>query len=241
MSWLPPLPKSAVDESGRWQIRRVWPDRTQGDYYKLDVTATGEPGARAACLRSWHVDLVPRDGPGLVALLAEARPGAITAHRPHTRAVVRAAACHIKVFRTGEATVPAERCAHTGILLGGGPFGAPRVLQKIAIDGASALGLLDFDDTAPVGAALDLGSLNMHLAFLAGQERLRPARYLTAHWQVMAAADRLRISPDRFRACSEAVWMRLACSPPGRLSLALAALDDRASRPPVRHAQELMA
>ncbi len=367
MSWLPPLPKSAVDDSGRtWQVRRAWPDRTPGDY-KLEVTAAGAAGVRAAHLRSGHFELVPRDDPGLPALLAEARHGEIIAHRPHTRAVVRADGCYIKIFRPGEATVPAERCAQTEILLEAGPFSAPRVLrssadvivfsplhgrtlgdlgkdgitvsdealaplwenwsiawtsqvgaghdtaglaalaalpvhspevevadmwrwvdrwlrhygdlpeasspraalcgwaeyvteellgsapdplvwahgdlhdkQIIAIDGGFALGLLDFDDTARAEAALDLANLDVHLEFLERQERLAPARYLTGHRQVMAAAARLQVSPDRFRAYSDAAWLRLACSPlPGRLFLALAALDERAT-PPVRRAQELM-
>ncbi|WP_240689747.1 phosphotransferase [Arthrobacter sp. PAMC25564] len=282
--------------------------------------------------------------------------------------MVRAEGCYIKIFRAGEATVPAERCAQTELLLGAGPFRAPRVMrssadvivfssifgrtlgelgkdlvtvsdaafallwenwslawttqvgahydtarlsalaalpvhspdvevadlsrwvnrwlrhygdlpeassqrdalcaraedvardllrsapdplvwahgdlhdkQLIAIDGASALGLLDFDDTARAEAALDLANLDVHLEFLVRQQRLAPARYLTAHRQVIAAADRLQVSPDRFRAYSDAAWLRLACSPlPGRLSLALAALDERASHPPVRRAQELM-
>ncbi|MCX6497266.1 MAG: hypothetical protein NTU93_00515 [Arthrobacter sp.] len=368
MSWLPPLPKSAVDDSGRtWQVRRAWPDRTPGDY-KLEVTSTGEPGVRAAHLRSGHFELVPRDDPGLPALVVEARHGEIIAHRPHTRAVVRAEGCYIKIFRPGEATVPAERCSQTEILLGSGPLRAPRVTrsstdvivfspihgrtlgelgkdhatvsaaafallwehwslawtaqvgafhgpdrlsalaalpvhspdveaadlrrwvnrwlrhygdlpeassardalcawagyvaeellgtvpdplvwahgdlhdkQIIAIDGASALGLLDFDDTARAEAALDLANLDVHLEFLVRQNRLTPARYRTAHRHVVAAADRLEVSPDRFRAYSDAVWLRLACSPlPGRLSLALAALEERASPPPVRRAEELM-
>ena len=52
-------------------------------------------------------------------------------------------------------------------------------------------------------------------------------------------ADRLRVTRSRFRAYSDAIWLRLACSPlPGRLSLALAALDEHATRPPACRTQE---
>ncbi|MET3812256.1 phosphotransferase [Arthrobacter sp. UYEF3] len=117
--------------------------------------------------------------------------------------------------------------------------------QIIAVDDASVLGLLDFDDTSQAEAALDLANLDVHLDFLIRQNRLTPTRYLTAHRQVMAAADRLSVNPDRLRAYSDAAWLRLACSPlPGRLSLALAALKERDSRPavrpPGRRVEELM-
>ncbi|QDY89994.1 hypothetical protein E7Y32_07055 [Arthrobacter sp. UKPF54-2] len=369
MSWQPPLPKSAVDASGQtWQVRRAWPDRTPGDY-KLEVLAAGRPGVRAAHLRSGHFELVPRDDPGLPALRAEARHGEIVAHRPHARAVVRAAGCYVKVFRPGEATAPAERLTHTEILLGAGPFRAPKVLrssadvivfsslpgrtlgelaqdhvaltdasfallwedwsqawstqvnarygtaghdalaalpvrspdveaadarrwvdrwlrhygnipeasaqrdalcaaaenvtrgllgsapdplvwahgdlhdkQIIALDGGFGLpgfGLLDFDDAARAEAALDLANLDVHLEFLVRQGRITPARFLAAHRQVMAVAGRLRVSEPRFRAYSDAAWLRLACSPlPGRLALALAALEERAPHPPAHRVQE---
>ena len=381
MSWHPPLPKTAVDDSGQtWQVRRAWPDRTPGDY-KLEVLAAGRPGVRAAHLRSGHLELVPRDDPGLPALLAEARHGEIVAHRPHARAVVRATGCYIKVFRPGEATVPAERLTQTELLLGAGPFRAPKVLrssadvivfsalpgrtlgelaqdhvavsdasfallwedwsqawstqvnacygaaghdvlaalplrspeveaadarrwvdrwlrhygnvqeasvqrdalcaaadnvtrgllgsapdslvwahgdlhdkQIIALDGGlgtpgdglpgdglPGFGLLDFDDAARAEAALDLANLDVHLEFLVRQGRITPTRFLAAHRQVMAAAGRLPVSEPRFRAYSDAAWLRLACSPlPGRLSLALAALEERAAHPPGRWAHEVV-
>lgn len=368
MNWLPPVPLSAVDNSGRtWQIHRAWPDKTPGDYI-LEVLTPGRTGVRAAHLRSGHFELVPRDDPGLPALRAEARHGEVIAHRPHARAVIRAEGCYIKIFRPGEAIVPAERCTQTDLLLDAATFTAPRVIrssadvivfsaipgrtlgelgqdhttlsdesfarlwekwshawtaqvgarydaarrsalatlplhspdfevadlrrwlnrwlrhyenvpeassqrdalcaraehvtqnlirtapdplvwahgdlhdkQIIADDGASPLGLLDFDDTAQAEAALDLANLDVHLELHVRQNRMTPARYLTAHTQVLAAADELNVSPGRLHAYSDAAWLRLACSPlPGRSSQALAVLDERATRPPVCRAQELI-
>ena len=132
MNWLPPVPKSAVDNSGRtWQVHRAWPDKTPGDYIAGGHDA-GRAGVRAAHLRSGHFELVPQDDPGLPALRAEARRGEIISHRPHARAVIRAAGCYIKVFRPGEALVPAERCRQVGLLLDAGTFSSPTVLRSSA-------------------------------------------------------------------------------------------------------------
>lgn len=368
MNWLPPVPPAAVDNSGRtWQVHRAWPDKTPGDYI-LEVLAPGRAGVRAAHLRSGDFELVPRDDPGLPALRAEARLGEIISHRPHARAVIRAAGRYIKVFRPGEALVPAERCTQVGLVLDAGNFSSPTVLrsstdvivfsslpgrtlgelgqdhttvsdeafarmwekwsaawtaqvggrydtarssalttlpvhspaveaadlqrwvnrwlrhyenvpaasshrealcaraaevtqkllwtapdplvwahgdlhdkQILAVDGTSPLGLLDFDDTAQAEAALDLANLDVHLELHVRQNRMTPARCLMAHTQVLAAADKLQVSPDRFRAYSDGAWLRLACSPlPGRSVLALAILDERAMQPPVRRAREQM-
>jgi hypothetical protein len=60
---------------------------------------------------------------------------------------------------------------------------------------------------------------------------MTPARYLTAHTQVLATAGDLHVSPDRFDAYADAVWLRLALSPlPGRFSLAIAVLAERAGK-----------
>lgn len=101
--------------------------------------------------------------------------------------------------------------------------------QIIATDGPSPPGLLDFDSTARAEAALDLADLDVHLELHLRQNHMTPARYLTAHTQVLAAAEELHVSPGRFHAYSDAIWLRLASSPlPGRLSLAIAVLADRA-------------
>jgi hypothetical protein len=56
---------------------------------------------------------------------------------------------------------------------------------------------------------------------------MAPARYLTAHTQVLAAEE-LHVSPARFHAYSDATWLRLAYMPlPGRFSLALAVLTEK--------------
>ena len=368
MNWLPPVPSTAVDKSGRtWQVHRAWPDRIPGNYI-LEVLTPGRTGVRAAHLRSGHFELVPRDDPGLPALRAQARRGEVISHRPHARAVIRVDSCYVKVFRPGEALVPAERCTQVGLLLDAGNFSSPTVLrgsadvivfsslpgrtlgelgqdhttvsdesfarmweewshawtsqvggrydtarssalatlpvhspeveaadlqrwvnrwlrhyenvpdasphrdalcaraeevtqnllrtapdplvwahgdlhdkQILAVDGTSPLGLLDFDDTAQAEAALDLGNLDVHLELHVRQNRMTPSRYRIAHTQILAAADKLQVSPERFRAYSDGAWLRLACSPiHGRSSLALSILDERAAQAPLRRAREPM-
>ena len=129
MSWLPPVPPSAVDSSGRtWQIHRAWPDKTVGDYI-LEVIAPGQAGVRGGVLRAGEFELLPEDDPALPSLRAEARHGELVSYRPHMRAVIRSEAGYIKVFLPGGAIVPAERCAQTELLLAPGTFTAPRVLR----------------------------------------------------------------------------------------------------------------
>lgn len=100
--------------------------------------------------------------------------------------------------------------------------------QIIVTDADTPLGLLDFDSTARAEAARDLAGLDVRLELQLRRHRIRLPRYLTAHTQVLAAAKELHVSPDRFRAYSDATWLRLACSPlPGRLPLALAVLSAR--------------
>ena len=100
--------------------------------------------------------------------------------------------------------------------------------QIIATDGTSPLGLLDFDKTARAEAALDLADLDVHLEPRLRENRRAPARYLTAHTQLLAAAGELHVSPARFHAYSDARWLRLANMPlPGRCSLALAVLTEK--------------
>ncbi len=101
--------------------------------------------------------------------------------------------------------------------------------QIIATNGSAPLGLLDFDATVRAEAALDLAKLDVRLELDLRQDRTTPARYLTAHTQVLAVADALHVSPARFHAYSDAIWLRLAASPlPARWSVALAVLQDRA-------------
>jgi hypothetical protein len=100
--------------------------------------------------------------------------------------------------------------------------------QIIATDGQSPLGLLDFDHTARAEAALDLASMDVYLELRLRENRMTPERYRTAHTQVLAAAEELHVSPDRFRAYSHARWLRLAYMPlRGRFSLALAVLAEK--------------
>ena len=100
--------------------------------------------------------------------------------------------------------------------------------QILVTDGPSPPGLLDFDSTARAEAAFDLADLDVHLELHLRQNRLTPARYVAAHTRVLAVAEELHVSVHRFLAYSDAIWLRLACSPqPGRLSLALAVVAER--------------
>jgi aminoglycoside/choline kinase family phosphotransferase len=102
--------------------------------------------------------------------------------------------------------------------------------QILAAGGSSPLGLLDFDDTAQAEAALDLANLDVHLELHARQHRTSRGRYAAAHSRILAAAEELDVTPDRFHAYSDGAWLRLACSPlPKRSAMALAVLDERAA------------
>lgn len=101
--------------------------------------------------------------------------------------------------------------------------------QVIIADTGTPPGLLDFSSTSRAEAALDLADLDVHLELHLRQNELDPARFLTAHAQVLAAAEELHVSPARFRAYLDAIWLRLGTSPlPGRLPLALGVLAERA-------------
>jgi hypothetical protein len=106
--------------------------------------------------------------------------------------------------------------------------------QILAAGGRSPLGLLDFDDTAQAEAALDLANLDVHLELHARRYCISLDRYLAAHTRILAAAEELHVSPDRFHAYSDGAWLRLACSPlPKPSSMALAVLDERAAHTPL--------
>ncbi|WP_427015713.1 phosphotransferase [Pseudarthrobacter sp. P1] len=130
MTWHPAVPLHIVDERRiRWLVERAWPDTAPGDYV-LEVRAPGRAGVRAAHLRHGRFELVPRDDPGLPSLAAESHAGEIIAHRAHKRAVLRADASYIKIFRPGRAVLAAERCAQMDALLAPDTFAAPRIMRR---------------------------------------------------------------------------------------------------------------
>jgi Ser/Thr protein kinase RdoA (MazF antagonist) len=111
--------------------------------------------------------------------------------------------------------------------------------QILAVGGPSPLALLDFDDTAQAEAALDLANLDVHLELHARHTRTSLERYMAAHTRVLAAAEELHVSPDRFHAYSDGAWLRLACSPlPRRSRMALAVLEKRAAHIPLASGYE---
>jgi len=103
--------------------------------------------------------------------------------------------------------------------------------QIIATEDPSPPGLLDFDSTARAEAARDLAGLDVRLELHLRHNRMRPGRYLAAHARVLGAAEELNVTPGRFQAYSDAIWLRLALSPlPGRFPLAIAVLAERAAQ-----------
>ncbi|MET3812255.1 phosphotransferase [Arthrobacter sp. UYEF3] len=83
--------------------------------------------------------------------------------------------------------------------------------QIFATASDAPLGLLDFDEAGLAEAAADLANLAVHLHLRQAQLRLTPERYRTAHRQVIAAAEELRVTPTRFDAYASAARLRLGC------------------------------
>ncbi|MDQ0848702.1 hypothetical protein QFZ65_000640 [Arthrobacter sp. B3I9] len=94
-------------------------------------------------------------------------------------------------------------------------------------DDGSPFGLLDFDDAAQAEAARDLAYLDFHLERRLRRNNLTPSRYLKAHTEVMAVAEQLQVSPDRFIAYGDARWLRFACSSLPSGWLATRVLEER--------------
>lgn len=83
--------------------------------------------------------------------------------------------------------------------------------QIFAEDPDAPLGLLDFDEAGRAEAAADLANLAVHLQLRLRQRRLTAGRYRTARRQVIAAAEELRVTPERFDAYANATRLRLGC------------------------------
>jgi aminoglycoside/choline kinase family phosphotransferase len=90
----------------------------------------------------------------------------------------------------------------------------------VSDDNGSPFGLLDFDDAAQAEPARDLAYLDFHLERSLRRNSLTPSRYVKAHTEVMAVAEQLQVSPDRFITYGDARWLRFACSslPSGQLA-----------------------
>jgi aminoglycoside/choline kinase family phosphotransferase len=129
MRWHPPLSSYTDDAGIVWLVHRAWPDRKPGNYV-LEVLAPGQPGVRGAQISRGRFTLLPEDDPELPALRTERKHGEVIAYRPYMRAIIRADGRYIKVFRSGAAVVPAERCAQMDRLLDAGAFTAPEMLHR---------------------------------------------------------------------------------------------------------------
>ncbi|MCU1531182.1 MAG: hypothetical protein JWO49_753 [Arthrobacter sp.] len=83
--------------------------------------------------------------------------------------------------------------------------------QVLGTDGNSVPGLLDFDESSRAEPALDLANLDVHLELRRLQNRLTRRRYLIAHRQILATAEKLCVSPERFAAYAASTRLRLVC------------------------------
>ena len=83
--------------------------------------------------------------------------------------------------------------------------------QVLGTEGNSTPGLLDFDESCQAEPALDLANLDVHLELRRLQNRLTLRRYVIAHSQVLAAAEKLGVSPGRFAAYAASTRLRLVC------------------------------
>lgn len=72
-------------------------------------------------------------------------------------------------------------------------------------------GLLDFDENCRAEAALDLANLDVHLELRLRQKLLTTRRYVIAHRHIVATAEKLHVSPERFAAYAACTRLRLAC------------------------------
>lgn len=72
-------------------------------------------------------------------------------------------------------------------------------------------GLLDFDESCRAEAALDLANLDVHVELRLRQKLLTTRRYVIAHRRIVATAEKLHVSPERFAAYEECTRLRLAC------------------------------
>lgn len=133
MSWHPPVPAVIGDagDATRWTVARAWPDKTAGEYI-LEVRAAGQPGVRAALLRSGRFELIAPSGDRQLPALAEVAPlGEVVVHRAHRRAVVRAGDRYIKVFRSDHAAEASARHVRMSTILDPENFRVPELLAFI--------------------------------------------------------------------------------------------------------------
>lgn len=83
--------------------------------------------------------------------------------------------------------------------------------QLLSAGGSGPPGLVDFDGSCIAEPALDLANLDVHLELRRLQHRLTARRYRIAHRRILAAAEELRVAPERFAAYAAATRVRLAC------------------------------
>jgi aminoglycoside/choline kinase family phosphotransferase len=72
-------------------------------------------------------------------------------------------------------------------------------------------GLLDFDESCRAETALDLANLDVHVELRLRQKLLTTRRYVIAHRRIVATAEKLHVSPERFAAYTACTKLRLAC------------------------------
>lgn len=83
--------------------------------------------------------------------------------------------------------------------------------QLLGTPGTGTPGLLDFDETCQAEPAMDLANLDVHLELRRLQHVLTGPRYRIAHREILATAQELHISPERFAAQAACTRLRVAC------------------------------
>lgn len=131
MSWHPPVPSVGYDDAGEpWQVRRVWPSLSAGDY-TLELGVPGRRGVRAAFYRQGRIEmLAPADDARLPALADASLHGEVLVHRAGKRAVVQSDGQFIKIFRRSLLNDAAERHNLMAAFLSGGDFITPTLLSR---------------------------------------------------------------------------------------------------------------
>lgn len=83
--------------------------------------------------------------------------------------------------------------------------------QLLRRGGSGTPGLLDFDEACQAEPALDLANLAVNLELRLCQKLLTTRRYAIAHAEVMAVAEELHVTPERFAAYCAGTRLRMAC------------------------------
>ena len=127
----------------------------------------------------------------------------------HSQGVPEAAAARSALLARAEAAINTLRSSPADPL--GWAHGDLHDKQIFGSGQTGGPGLLDFDDSCLAEAALDLANLDVHVGLRLRQKLLTPRRYVIAHRRIVATAEKLHVSPERFAGYAACTRLRLAC------------------------------